>query len=220
MPKLSSQLRKRLEIAAMDDTFRSALGFEHPSGLELSLCRGAMKAVAKARRVLPHEPHIPSLQPNRSHPEGGQVDHIGEKERSPRMPAVCPFSGRAVPNKGYPDNQRPLLDVADAVTTELPTVSWNEVRKHDKETDLWLVWGGHVYDLSAFAKNHPGTLQVLMNGVGKDMTQAFEKANHTDLTRVFALNFRIAKIEQVVTPGRRPSQVPDRPTPRMESALR
>ena len=94
------------------------------------------------------------------------------------------------------------------------------MRKHDKETDLWLVWGGHVYDLSAFAKNHPGTLQVLMNGVGKDMTQAFEKANHTDLTRVFALNFRIAKIEQVVSPGRRPSQVPDRPTPRMESALR
>ena len=123
MPKLSSQLRKRLEIAAMDDTFRSALGFERPSGLELSLCRGAMKAVAKARRVLPHEPHIPSLQPNQSHPEGGQVDHIGEKERSARMPAVCPFSGRAVPNKGYPDNQRPLLDVADAVTTELPTVS-------------------------------------------------------------------------------------------------
>ena len=59
-----------------------------------------------------------------------------------------------------------------------------------------------------------------MDGVGKDMTLAFEKANHTDLTRVFALNFRIAKIEQVVSPGRRPSQVPDRPTPRMESALR
>jgi cytochrome b involved in lipid metabolism len=193
--RLAGKLRRLPELVAMDDAYRSALGFERSSPIEIGFCRTAMKAMAKSRAMLPREPYIQSLHAYLSYPDGAKVEEVGEKQRSEHMPAVCPFSGQKVDNKGYPGDQRPLLDVRHAARIELATVSWAEVKKHDKPDDLWLVWGGHVYDLSAFAKNHPGTLQVLLDGVGKDMTGAFEMANHSDLTRVFSLNFRIAKIE-------------------------
>ena len=87
------------------------------------------------------------------------------------------------------------MDAGDAPTLELKVFSWDEVRRHNKETDLWVVFKGEVYDVSSFAKNHPGGLKVLLGGNGRDMTKAFEKANHTHLTKVFALNFRIGRIE-------------------------
>jgi hypothetical protein len=192
--RLVGKLRRLPELVAMDDTYRSALGFERPSRLEAAFCRSTMKAMARSRAMLPREPYIQSLHAYLSYPHGAAVEQVGEKQRSEHMPALCPFAGQRSQNHGYPENQRPLLDVADAMKIELPTVSWDDVRRHDKANDLWLVWGGHVYDVSAFAQNHPGTLEVLMDGVGKDMTCAFERAQHTDLTRVFALNFRIAKI--------------------------
>jgi cytochrome b involved in lipid metabolism len=85
---------------------------------------------------------------------------------------------------------------------ELGTLTWEEVLKHRSEDDLWLVWGGHVYDVSSFARQHPGTLKVLLNGNGRDMSKAFEKAKHTALTKVFALNYRIGRIEDKEPPAR------------------
>jgi cytochrome b involved in lipid metabolism len=208
VPKLISTFRKLAERASMDDTYLSSLGFERPSKGKTAFVRGVMRAVARARRLLPSEPYIQSLQSYNSYPDGGRVEAIGEKERSERMPSVCPFAAAPSPrpNKGYPENQRPLLDASAAENMELATLTWDEVAKHSTEEDLWLVWGGHVYDLSAFAKNHPGGLKILLGGVGRDMTKPFEKAKHTDLTKVFALNFRIGKIESRDPPARRPAR--------------
>jgi cytochrome b involved in lipid metabolism len=74
-------------------------------------------------------------------------------------------------------------------------LTWAEVKRHNTVDDLWVVFCGHVYDVSSFAKNHPGGLKVLLNHAGRDATKAFEKAKHNDLSQVFALNFRIGKIE-------------------------
>ncbi|KAF8656808.1 hypothetical protein AX16_002358 [Volvariella volvacea WC 439] len=50
-----------------------------------------------------------------------------------------------------------------------------EVQKHNKEGDLWVVVDSHVYDLSRFAAMHPGGLSVLLDEdvAGKDATEAF-----------------------------------------------
>jgi cytochrome b involved in lipid metabolism len=120
------------------------------------------------------------------------------------MPSACPFatSGVPKPNKGYPEDQRPLVSLNEAAEIELETLKWEEVVKHDKADDLWLVWHGHVYDVSSFAKVHPGGLKVLLGGVGREMSKAFDKAKHSELTKVFALNFRIGKIEPGDPPRR------------------
>jgi len=190
------RIRRLLEIAAMDDTYRSALGFEKPSAVKLALAKSVVKPFVKARALLPCAPYILSLQNFVTYPNGVHIEEAGEKQRSARMPSACPFSAKGRPDAvAHPENQRPLLHAGEAPGVELHTIGWDEVRRHRTQDDLWVVFGGHVYDVSAFAKNHPGGLQVLLNGAGKDMTRAFDKANHSDMTKVFTLNFRIGRID-------------------------
>jgi hypothetical protein len=201
IPPFLTKFRRMAEHASMDDTYLSALGLQRPSKRQTAFVRGVMKTVAKLRSWLPNEPFIASLHNYGSYPEGVTVEDVGEKERSERMPSVCPFAvgGVLKPNKGYPENNKPLPGPEFAAQIqEMPTYTWEEVKKHDKEDDIWVVWGGHVYDMTPFAKEHPGGLKILLNGVGKDMTRAFEKAEHTPMTKVFALNFRIGYIESSV----------------------
>ncbi|KAF7310093.1 Acyl-CoA dehydrogenase [Mycena indigotica] len=50
-----------------------------------------------------------------------------------------------------------------------------EVAKHNKKGDLWIVIDGRVFDLSRFAAMHPGGLSVLLDEevAGQDATEAF-----------------------------------------------
>lgn len=173
IPPLLGKLRRLPEVLGMDASYRAALGFSPPPPRQIAVLRGLMKLVARARAALPCEPWILSLQDFYSFPNGVDVEALGPKARSERLPATaCPFSG----------------------AESLPSFSWEEVSKHDRADDLWLVFGGHVYDVSSFAKNHPGGLEVLLEGSGQDLTLAFEKAGHGQLTRVFTQNFRIGTI--------------------------
>jgi cytochrome b involved in lipid metabolism len=42
------------------------------------------------------------------------------------------------------------------MTTELPRFTRDEVAKHNKENDLWVIINHTVYDLTKFSKVHPG----------------------------------------------------------------
>jgi hypothetical protein len=202
-----SRFRKLLERESMGDHYRSALGFVRPSRLKAALAKTVVKAVVKTRGLLlRREPYIESLQNFMTYPTGVDIEDAGEKARSAYLPSVCPFSGKAAgTNAGYPDDQLPLRSASEALPIDLPVISWDEVRRHNTADDLWVVFSGHVYDLSSFAKNHPGGLEVLLKGVGKDLTKAFENANHSEMTQVFTLNFRIGKIgAEVPLPARPP----------------
>jgi cytochrome b involved in lipid metabolism len=198
VPRPVSQFRKLLERESMGESYRCALGFERPSRTKVRLARIVVRGFVGARALLPREePYIESLQNYITYPNGVDIEESGEKARSTKLPSACPFSGKVLPEKSVtPEgNLLPLMSVGDAPATELRTISWEEVRRHDTEDDLWVVFGGHVYDVSSFAKNHPGGLEVLLNGAGKDMTRGFENAHHSELTKVFTLNFRIGRIE-------------------------
>jgi hypothetical protein len=192
-----SRFRKLLERESMGEHYRSALGFARPSRLAAALARKAIQAVVWTRGLLPkREPYIESLQDFITYPNGVDIEAAGEKARSPSLPSVCPFSGKAdAENAGYPEGQLPITRVDEAAAFDLPSISWEEVQRHRTEGDLWVVFGGYVYDVSSFAKNHPGGLEILRKGAGKDLTRAFEAANHSEMTKVFTLNFRIGRIE-------------------------
>lgn len=55
----------------------------------------------------------------------------------------------------------------------------NEVACHDNIDDLWTVMNGKVYDLTKFAKEHPGGQEVLEEVAGKDGTSCFDNIGHS-----------------------------------------
>ena len=57
----------------------------------------------------------------------------------------------------------------------LPTISLEELAKHDKPQDLWTSVDGLVYDVTNWAPRHPGGFKKIMRGAGKDSTEMFRK---------------------------------------------
>ncbi|CAC5377876.1 FADS2 [Mytilus coruscus] len=61
--------------------------------------------------------------------------------------------------------------------------TFDEVSKHDKKDDRWLVIQGNVYDITDWSNRHPGGSKVIGHYAGQDATDAFE-AFHNDLESV------------------------------------
>lgn len=47
-----------------------------------------------------------------------------------------------------------------------------EIRKHNKEDDCWMILADKVYDLTSYVKFHPGG-KIIMDAAGKDGTGFF-----------------------------------------------
>jgi cytochrome b involved in lipid metabolism len=58
----------------------------------------------------------------------------------------------------------------------LPTISIEELSKHDTQDDLWTAIDGLVYDITSYAPYHPGGRKI-MQGKGKDATAVFRKSS-------------------------------------------
>jgi len=62
-------------------------------------------------------------------------------------------------------------------------LSWDEIKRHSKSDDKWIVIDRTVYNISEWARKHPGGQRVISHYAGQDATEAF-KAFHTDMKLV------------------------------------
>ncbi|CAO3627949.1 unnamed protein product [Cunninghamella blakesleeana] len=67
----------------------------------------------------------------------------------------------------------------------MKTISLDEVAKHNKKGDLWLIIHGKVYDLTNFLPDHPGGQKILLKYGGKDATSAFDPIHPPDIIARF-----------------------------------
>ncbi|XP_068667177.1 delta(8)-fatty-acid desaturase-like [Aristolochia californica] len=65
------------------------------------------------------------------------------------------------------------MSMATVEGTEKKYISTVELRKHNKPDDLWIAIQGKVYDVTHWAKVHPGGELPLLNLAGQDVTDAF-----------------------------------------------
>ena len=63
-------------------------------------------------------------------------------------------------------------------------ISYTELSKHNKPGDCWIVVNKKVYDVSAFAPEHPGGAGVIFSSAGSDCTDEFLAAHPEDIMRL------------------------------------
>ncbi|KAF2299380.1 hypothetical protein P3X46_017352 [Hevea brasiliensis] len=72
---------------------------------------------------------------------------------------------------------------------------FDEVAKHNKAKDCWLIISGKVYDVTPFMDDHPGGDEVLLSSTGKDATNDFEDVGHSDSAREMMEKYYIGEID-------------------------
>ncbi|CAN4099522.1 unnamed protein product [Withania somnifera] len=80
---------------------------------------------------------------------------------------------------------------------------FEEVAKHNKTKDCWLIIDGKVYDVTPFMEDHPGGDEVLLSATGKDATNDFEDVGHSDSAREMMDKYYIGDIDKSTVPLKR-----------------
>lgn len=62
-------------------------------------------------------------------------------------------------------------------------ISVEEIVKHNSADDLWIVVDGTVYDVTAFAPEHPGGINILLQYAGRDATSAYSEVHSASLIK-------------------------------------
>ncbi|THG20973.1 cytochrome b5 [Camellia sinensis] len=89
---------------------------------------------------------------------------------------------------------------------------FEEVAKHNKTKDCWLIIAGKVYDVTPFMDDHPGGDEVLLSATGKDATNDFEDVGHSDSAREMMEKYYIGEIDTSTVPLKR-TFIPPQQTP-------
>ncbi|CAG8453848.1 12051_t:CDS:1 [Acaulospora morrowiae] len=64
-------------------------------------------------------------------------------------------------------------------------ISAQEVSKHNKREDCWVIIHGKVYDLTKFLPEHPGGERIILKQAGKDGTAAFDQIHPLDIIKQY-----------------------------------
>jgi flavocytochrome c len=70
-----------------------------------------------------------------------------------------------------------------------------EVGKHNKKEDLWVVVKGVVLDLTNWLDEHPGGPQAIMNFMGRDATEEFEMLHDDEVIPKYAAKQVIGRVK-------------------------
>lgn len=74
-------------------------------------------------------------------------------------------------------------EASQALDEATPYLTWEEVRKHNKKDDCWIVVQNNVYNMTTFQHKHPGGRHVLKQYAGQDATEVFN-AFHKEFEKV------------------------------------
>lgn len=78
-------------------------------------------------------------------------------------------SARGSSHKSYVNK-----DDVSAVREGVRYFTWEEVAKHNTETDCWVTVHDKVYDITSWMDRHPGGKEILRLAAGRNISEAFE----------------------------------------------
>jgi len=74
------------------------------------------------------------------------------------------------------------------VDSEQQVYTWDDVRQHDSNSDKWIVINNDVYDITEWAKRHPGGFRVISHYAGQDATVSQQFGAFVIFTLLVCLN--------------------------------
>jgi cytochrome P450/NADPH-cytochrome P450 reductase len=86
---------------------------------------------------------------------------------------------------------------------ELPEYDWDEILRHDRPGDYWIVVGGLVYDVSEWIHHHPGGAEVYISSYGRDAGEAFAAAAHSHEAVGMTESFKVGRLREGSEPPAR-----------------
>ncbi|KAI3705870.1 hypothetical protein L1987_76119 [Smallanthus sonchifolius] len=86
------------------------------------------------------------------------------------------------------------------MASDQKTLVFDDVAKHNKADDCWLIISGKVYDVTPFIDDHPGGGEVWLRATGKDATVDFGDVGHSDIAKGKMKKYCIGEIDQSTIP--------------------
>ncbi|SPO02223.1 related to fumarate reductase [Cephalotrichum gorgonifer] len=114
---------------------------------------------------------------------------------APAVTASAPAATTsAAPAAGAQKSGKP-----DPKKFEIPAKEYTmeEVAKHNKKDDLWVVVKGVVMDLTNWLDEHPGGPQAILNFMGRDATEEFEMLHDDEVIPKYAPSQVIGRVKGV-----------------------
>nr|ODN93938.1 L-mandelate dehydrogenase [Cryptococcus depauperatus CBS 7841] len=79
-------------------------------------------------------------------------------------------------------------------------ISFEEVQKHNKPDDCWVVIDGKIYDVTEFLENHPGGPEIIIANAGKDATQIFKPVHPSDALNMLEPSQHMGPVNPMTMP--------------------
>ena len=158
---------------------------------------GSSNAVQRLQQI---SVHIDPAQPGKVTLEWGGGGGDGGPSGSGGGSSLAKQSSsaaRPAPRTG-PGGQ-PASKPNDAKAFEIPEKEFTmeEVARHNKKEDLWVVVKGCVMDLTNWLDEHPGGPQAIMNFMGRDATEEFEMLHDDEVIPKYAPQQVIGRVKGV-----------------------
>ncbi|KAL8740885.1 MAG: hypothetical protein Q9184_008445, partial [Pyrenodesmia sp. 2 TL-2023] len=118
----------------------------------------------------------------------------GQKQAEQSQGSVAPvMKGDKADSKDPGKVSKPT----DPVEFKVPEKEYTmeEVKKHNKKDDLWIVVKGVVLDVTNWLDEHPGGPQALFSHMGKDATEEFEMLHDDEVIPKYAANIVIGRVQ-------------------------
>ncbi len=79
-------------------------------------------------------------------------------------------------------------------TTHDSKFTVEEVKKHNKRKDCWIIIDEHVADVTKFLEKHPAGVDVIMLYAGTDASEIFDRSLHSNKAYELMLTFKIGEL--------------------------
>ncbi|WVQ73082.1 hypothetical protein IAR50_002645 [Cryptococcus sp. DSM 104548] len=79
-------------------------------------------------------------------------------------------------------------------------ISFEEVQKHNKADDCWVIINGKIYDVTDFMENHPGGPDIILANAGKDASKIFGPIHPPDALNMLDEDQHIGPVDPLTMP--------------------